>query len=181
MALGNSTGEKETRCRRRYSICFSTQMMYSLQTSVAVSSPSSSRTGSSQCHGQSLLCCFGGCCLAMPMALRCKNSRVAKQRPWQHRSTPAMLQRICVCPSPGEQCRQRCSSTPSPAAAPLGGGGSRQRCQQGHVHKPSAAWRAPPSHGRVRVSSRLPLGSVPASDSAFVDSCGASQSISGEI
>lgn len=131
--------------------------MYSLQTSVAVSSPSSSRTGSSQCHGQSSLCCFGGCCLAMPMALRCKNSCVAKQRPWQHRSTPAMLQRICVCPSPGEQCRQRCSSTPSPAAAPLGGGGEppalparacaqTQRClESSPVPRQSPCLLSPPS------------------------------------
>lgn len=60
LELGNFTGEKEIWCWRRYSIHSSTRMTYLLQTSVAASFSchASSRTGSTQCHSQGLLCCF---------------------------------------------------------------------------------------------------------------------------
>lgn len=183
MELGNFTGEKETRCWRKYSICFSIGMMYSLQTSVAVSSPSSfhasSRTGSSQCHSQRSLCCFGGCCLAVPMALQRQLSDV-KTTEWLSRGLGSIVHpRPCcsmwMCPSLGEQCRQCCLLTPSPAAAPLWGTASG--AGKGMCTNPALPGELPRPEAKVCVSSLLPLGSVPLSDSPFE----ASHSISGEI
>lgn len=128
--------------------------MYSLHTSVAVSSPSSShassRMGSSQCHGQRLLCCFGGMLSghahgSAKTLSDIKNYWVAKQRPWQHRSSPAMLQHVCVSISWRAMLAVLpIGSLPSSSSS----AGGSQGCQPGHVHQPSAAWRASLSRGR---------------------------------
>lgn len=71
-----------------------TNDVFITDTSCCVISPSSShassRMGSSQCLGQGSLCCFGGCCLAVPIALQSQLSDL-KNTEWLSRGLGSIV------------------------------------------------------------------------------------------
>lgn len=147
--------------------------MYSLQMSVTVSSPSSSRassrTGSSLCHGQGHCIVLGDA--VWPCPWLCKDSCHTKTAEWVSRGLGSTVHSclccsLSVCPPLGKQCWQHCPSTPFPAVAPLWGAASVT--SKGMCTNPALPKELPCPEAEGCVSFLFPLGSVPLSDSSCV-------------
>lgn len=135
-------------------ICYRRQLLCDFP----VSWQASSRTGSTQCHGQRLLRCFGDAVWLCPWLCKGVKTTEGLSRGLSSIIRPWLCRSMSVCPSLS---MQHCLLTPPHSSSFSAGAASR--AGKGMCTNPTLPGEPPHPKAEVCVSSLLPLSSVPLS------------------